>query len=414
MRFKKLSVLILFFTGPQFCNAGGFQVNAMGIKAMSMGGSMSSWARDAAIVFYNPAGMGFLDDKSRIYITGGASFIMPKTSYQSPLTGKQTDMEAQNFFTPHLYGVCRISKILSAGLSFNAPYGLGTKWNHDWEGRYISQEAILKTYYLQPAVSANISEKFSVGAGLIYGFGNAELTKAIPVETENTPYGTGVLKGKGNGIGFSIGAFMQPGEKISFAVAYRSKIKIEVNDGEATFSGIPESLAETFPASTSFTTSIKMPAVISLAMSYKFNDYIKAHFEINYTGWSIFDSLLFTFPYQYTDLNASSRYGRKYQNTAAIRAGAEFQITQAIVLRAGAAYDQTPVKNGYVTPDMPDANKYSFSGGIGVQITKQLSIDAGYAVESLKERQSENNETNLRGSFKSFIHAAGLGINYDF
>lgn len=406
--------MLLFLAGTHFCAAGGFQINAMGIKAMSMGGSLSAWAHDASIVFYNPGGMGFLDDKNKFYFSAGGVFIMPKSSYLSPLTGKQTDMEAQNFIAPHFYGSYRISDFLSAGVSFNSPYGLGTKWNNDWEGKYISQEASLQSFYLQPAVSANISEKLGVGAGFIYAFGNAELKKAIPVETATSPYGTGILKGKGNGMGFNAGVYMKMDDKISFAVAYRSKIKIEVNSGDASFTGIPESLSETFPATTSFTTTVKLPAVISLATSYKFNDNIQGHFEINYTGWHVFDSLVFTFPYQYTELNTANHYGRKYQNVVAVRAGAAFRITRNFAVRAGAAYDQTPVKNGYVTPDAPDANKYAFTGGISVNFSKNLSVDISYGAESLKERQDENNETGFGGSFKSFVHAGGLGINYEF
>jgi long-chain fatty acid transport protein len=72
------------------------------------------------------------------------------------------------------------------------------------------------------------------------------------------------------------------------------------------------------------------------------------------------------------------------------------------------------VKDGYVTPDLPDANKVSFAAGISFKLGDKFNIDAGYEFETLKERQDVNTETNLSGSYKTFIHAAGLGINYNF
>lgn len=409
MNQSRLTIFFLFIALKSI--AGGFQINTQGQRALSMGGSLTALASDASVTFFNPGGMSFLKNNS---IAFGATAIMPNAAFLSSLDGKQVDMESKTFLPFYFYTTYHINEKLTAGLSINTPFGAGTNWDDNWEGRYISQTAKLQTVFFQPTLSYKFSEKFSAGAGFVYATGKAELTKALPVQSTSTTDGSASLKGKANGTGFTIGAFIMPNDKTSFGVSYRSKIKMDVENGDATFSNIPAALAEVFPASTNFTTTLRMPAVISIAIAHRFNDNIRAHFEINYTGWKVYDALVFKFDDQYTELNNSGILRRQYKNVVAVRLGGEWDVSKKFTLRAGAAYDQTPVEDGYVTPDLPDANKYAFAGGLGFNVTEKITIDASYAFESIKERQDKNLQSNLDGSFKTIIHAIGLGVSYKF
>lgn len=390
---------------------GGFQINTMGQRALSMGGSLTALSLDASVTFFNPGGMSFLKNNS---VMAGTTAIMPKVAFLSELDGKQTDMVNQTFFPFYAYGTYHINEKISAGISINTPFGLGTKWSDDWEGRYISQEAKLKTIYFQPALSYKFTDKFALGAGVVFTTGKAELKKAVPVQSSSSSYGIGILEGSANGFGFSLGAFISPNEKTSLGVSYRSGVNLKVDDGDASFENIPSSASEIFPSSTNFTTTLKMPSVISIAIGHRFNEDVRAQFEINYTGWKTFDAIDFDFPEAYEELNSGSKLDRQYKNVVAVRFGAEWDINQKYTVRAGAAYDQTPVKDGYVSPDLPDANKYAFAGGLGYNVNDQFTIDLSYAFESIKERQDKNIQTQLNGSFKTYVHAVGLGLSYEF
>ncbi|MBK7856279.1 MAG: TonB-dependent receptor [Bacteroidetes bacterium] len=183
-------------------------------------------------------------------------------------------------------------------------------------------------------------------------------------------------------------------------VSYRSGVNLDVEDGDATFENIPSSASEIFPSSTGFTTTLKMPSVISIAIGHRFTEDVRAQFEINYTGWKTFDAIDFDFPEAYAELNASGKLERQYKNAVAVRLGAEWDVNTKFTLRAGAVYDQTPVKDGYVSPDLPDANKYAFAGGLGYNVTDQFTIDLSYAFESIKERQDKKySKPNFDGEF---------------
>ena len=76
--------------------------------------------------------------------------------------------------------------------------------------------------------------------------------------------------------------------------------------------------------------------------------------DFNFTGWSVYDSLKFEFT-DNTTLNYSE--AKKYKSVIAIRLGAEYKYSRKLDLRAGIAYDQSPVKDGYLSPELPDANQ---------------------------------------------------------
>lgn len=409
---KKKSIilycLLFSFSLPGLVSAGGFQINSQGQKSFSMAGTFTGIGSDASSAFFNPGAMSFLKSSS---ITAGGFMLMPRTSYLSPLNGN-VNMDDQSFISPHLYANFLINKELSVGVSLNSPFGLGTKWKDDWEGKYLAQETNIHSYFIQPAVSYALSESFSVGAGFIYAIGKADLTKAV--FDNGGSIGTTKLEGDDNSFGYNIGLFFKFEDKARIGINYRSSVKFEIENGDATFSNIPSSLSTTFPASTTFSTTINLPSVLSLGVSYNFTENFLLGLDVNLTSWSVYDSLVFRFPEEYTQLNANSHYGRNSKDVIAIRMGAELKMNDQFTFRAGAAYDQTPVKEGYVTPELPDANKMIFTLGATYNFSDNFSADLTLAMESSIERKDTNIENGFSGTYKSVANIFGLGFNYKF
>lgn len=402
---KKLLALLL--ACPLTGIAGGFQINTQGQKALSLGGSLTGRAMDASSVFFNPGALTFLERNS---VMLGTTILMPTTSMLSPYNGS-VDMQSQTFTPIQLYTNYHINEHLSAGLAFNNPFGLGTKWDDDWEGRYVSQQIDLKLFSLQPTLSYQVNDKVGIGAGLIYSFGEAEVRKAIPVQSSTTPYGQADLTGSGSGIGFSLGIYTELAEGLTAGFSYRSKQAIELNDGEGKFTDIPLSLQSTFPATADWKSSIDLPAVLSFAIAYNFSENVMATVEANITNWSSYDSLIFEFEDApiYT-----SRQGRKYEDVLALRAGIQYMYSEKLDLRIGFAYDQSPAPDGFVGPELPDANKFLITLGLGYEITDKINIDASYIYENAEERAAIQNESGFAGTYKTVLNGFGIGINYNF
>ena len=108
---KKLFFAVCLLSAAFTAQAGGFQVNAQGQKALGMGGAFTAYNKDASSAYYNPAAMVMLD--SGRYVSLGASYIMPRTTFLSEKTGKVTDMEAQNLIPAYLYAAIPVSERLA-------------------------------------------------------------------------------------------------------------------------------------------------------------------------------------------------------------------------------------------------------------------------------------------------------------
>jgi long-chain fatty acid transport protein len=93
--------------------------------------------------------------------------------------------------------------------------------------------------------------------------------------------------------------------------------------------------------------------------------------------------------------------------------GAQYNVTNWFTARAGIAYGKTPVQDGFLTPETPDANRLSYTAGCSATIGKHWSIDVSVLYVQLS-REDTNLETGLSGKFSTKVVAPGIGLAYKF
>ena len=185
---------------------------------------------------------------------------------------------------------------------------------------------------------------------------------------------------------------------------------MEVAEGTATFT-VPSSLSTNFPSGT-FSSALALPQVATLGLAYKLNEKLAFALDVNYVGWKAYDTLAFDYAQNTTSL-IDTKSARNYKNTVAFRLGANYALSDKFDARLGLAYGLTPVQNGYVTPETPDANRINYTAGLGYKIGEHFQLDASLFFTHLK-RTDTNLETNLSGTFTTNVLAPGLAIIYKF
>ena len=406
--FYKLLVFI-FLTTPALMSSQGFQVNLQGQKQQGMGGAGTALMQDAASLFFNPGGASFVHGNS---VNLGVTPTIARGAYMDAATN-QISRTNSPISTPFAaYGLFELkdSSKLKLGLAVYTPFGSTVQWEDNWTGRFALTRLELRAIFYQPTVSYRINDKIGIGAGFVYASGKVNLQKDIPVIDQNGNYGHAELNGKASGYGFNAGIYFKPIEKLSIGLTYRSKIDMKVNNGQATFK-VPASLAVNFPDG-KFSSSLPLPNVTTLGFAYNINSKLDVALDINYVGWKAYDTLSFDYENNTTSL-IDTKSARMYKNTFAFRGGAQYKINTNFSARFGLAYGITPVQNGYVTPETPDANRINYTAGIGYELGKHLKIDASFLFTHL-ERKDTNLETNLSGTFKTNVCAPGISIGYKF
>jgi long-chain fatty acid transport protein len=394
--------------------AGGLELNLYGQRNLAMGHTGTALAGDPSATFFNPGAMSWVEKSGLIF---GSNAVFPLTSFLAKTPSVYQDSMERQVLTPvYVYALwqpgskSRLARF-TFGLSLNNPYVSGTKWPDDWKGKFISQEFTFNTFFLQPTASYQLSERWSVGLGLVYGFGDLYLRFAIP---ENGPNGTQAstqLSGRGYGLGINAGLYCQANERLALGLAYRSSLNMRFKRGEAQFN-VPASLEEAYP-STAFTTRIPLPHMLTLGLTYQPEDRILLALDLDFDFWSGFDSLNFQLE---QPLKVLENYpeARGYLNTFSLRLGAEFLANERLEIRGGLYYDASPVKDGFVSPELPDANYIGICTGLGINFSPRLSADLTHVYEFTGERTAILQTAAFGGTYLSNARIWGVGFNYTF
>ena len=405
---------------------GGFQVALQGQRQIGMGHTGTGLAYDASSIFFNPGALSFT---KRNNITFGGSMIRSRVRYQAPQEPNApnnynalTESPVGTPFTLYAsFG--KKESPLKFGLGVYTPYGSSVKWADDWKGSSVLQSLKLQAVFIQPTVSYKIGEKLGIGVGFVYALGSVDLKKSVGSLSTAAGYSSAQLKGDASGFGFNAGIHFQATEKLSAGLSYRSQVDMKVDGGDANFN-VPASTTSLglFPlGGTKFDATLPLPATLSVGLGYKLNEKLTLALDYNYVFWDAYKELKFEYekPVNGALTTASPR---KYKNASIIRLGAEYLATKKLAVRAGYYYDQTPVQDGYMTPETPDANRNAFTFGLGYSFSESFSVDGSFVFIEGSEREQTQSDVNaantqadvLAGTYKLRLFIPGVSLSYKF
>lgn len=410
MKKQALMASALLLAGSTAFGAG-FQINVQGLRQIAMGGTGTGWMWDASSIFYNPGGLARMKG---IQAYGSVQFLLPSTQYVETPTGSYSARTQSQVFTPfNLYvgGRLRENGKLAIGLGVYTPFGSGIKWDDNWEGRYSIQSISLQSIFFQPTISYKLGDIVSLGGGFIYATGNLKMRKALPVQDVNGKDGSAELKGNANGIGLNLGIHIKPSESLQIGISYRSQVNMTVKSGTASFV-VPNSLASNFP-NTNFRAELPLPQVLSVGIGIRPIPQLTLTAEANWVGWNAYDTLRFTYE-KTTPALQNTKAPRNYKNTVAVRFGANYKVTDGFALMAGAAYDPSPVVNGYVSPDLPDADRIVLSAGFSWKPISKLTILGAIEFGNSVKREAQYIPDNFNGTYQTKAVIPCIGLTYDF
>ncbi|WCT11321.1 OmpP1/FadL family transporter [Mucilaginibacter jinjuensis] len=401
-------LLFLLALAPAISFAQGFQVNLGGQKQIGMGHTGTGLAQDGASIFFNPGAMAMLPENS---IQAGISPLFFKSTF-NPSGSNDLYHTLDKTATPfNAYAVWGPKNApWKVGIGVYTPFGGLTDWGHNWIGKYTVESLDLKAIYFQPTLSIRLADFVSIGGGFVYDIGTVNLQRALPIADANGNDGQAELKGHGHGFGWNAGVYFKTESHITIGIDYRSKATTTINNGDAIFTVAP-SLASSFPQPNTFTASIPLPSTTSIGFGFYPTKKWTLALDANWVAWHVYKVLAFDYA-QNTPTLQDTYSPRNYRDGYSLRAGAQFKPVDRWAIRAGGGYASTAVQDGYVTPEVPDANRYYFTGGLGYRAANHLDLDLSFEYEHLLSRTQTNIETQLSGTFRSNVYIPGISLTY--
>ncbi|MDR0250503.1 MAG: outer membrane protein transport protein [Burkholderiales bacterium] len=416
---------------------------------------------DASSMFANPATLSLQKSKQVINAMHIATPSMTFKNEQSqpafnqPLGNEGGDSGSVNFLG-NFYVAVPINDRWTTGLGIGTPFGLETNYNNTWAGRYMALRSAVKTVNVNPAVSFKATKRLSLGAGVNWQYVHAIFSSAVNysaalgsaaqsaaaaglLPTDMLPAILGAtggldsisnVKGHNNAWGWNAGLLYEfdPATRVGFS--YRSKIRHKI-DGTVTFKhpslgNLPAALAPIVGGIADginhalhdgkIHADITLPQTANLSLFRKVTPKLDLMTDIQWTGWSSIKELTFV----RKEGGILQNTPEWFKNTWRLSVGGNYRFDERWLMRAGVAYDQSPVRDTYRTPRLPDVDRYWMSIGGQYAINKQMRVDAGFTYLFGKKAPIFDNANNpqangtLDGYYKNYATVASMQLTYTF
>ena len=303
---KKLFLSLLASVTLSSAFAEGYQVNVLSTKQTGMGHVGTGMKLGAESMHFNPAGLVYLNGHMDMSV--GISGIFSNARYKNGDYSAKTD---NSVGTPvYAYVGYRIYDNLAAGISLTTPYGNSLKWPQAWKGAHLIQDITLKSYIIQPTLSYKILDNLSVGVGLQIAMGNVNLSRAllpvgalVPIlgaDYQDVVPVSATLDGKSKvKLGYHIGVMYDVCDKVTLGLSYRSRIRMKVKEGTAELDYASEKIKDLLDATGqippldkgTFHAQLPLPSNTTFGVSYRPTDRWKLALDLQFVGWSAYDSL---------------------------------------------------------------------------------------------------------------------------
>jgi long-chain fatty acid transport protein len=367
--------------------SGGFQILEQSASTLGVAHAGTAAAvNDASTVFWNPAGQMLLEGRQASLSLSG---IIPSTRFTD--SGSSTysalgdgGQGGERALVPAMFAAFPIAPNLSAGLAINAPMGLATEWSASWAGQHHAVRSSIETLNVNPTLAWRVSDALSLGAGVSYQKLDATFSNRVlvPLGPSTVATGTGTIEGLDWGWGWNVGAIWSPTASTRIAATYRSTIHYTI-DGTLALSDLPVAVP-----SRAVTADVKLPDTFSIAVSHRIDPSLRVLADWSYTGWSSIEDLRIVDKASGAAVS-TTRLG--FSNAWRVGVGGEYAASEKWLLRAGVAYDTTPVQDAYRTPRLPDSDRTWLAFGARWAPSRNAPwwFDVGYAHLFMKDAPSE-------------------------
>ena len=392
--------------------ASGYRIPEQSINSVALSNAYVANTPGADASYYNPANMSWLEEgwHSELSLTYINLASIEYTDNNS--SARSGSSRTENFALPEFHLVSPQYNNFRFGLSLVYPYGLSKRWEAPYP-RMTSEEFTLKTYELNPNLSYQVTDPFSVAAGVraIYSEGKVKSTDTLGT----LGLARRDLEGSATDYGYNLAATYKPVSNLSLAATYRSKIDLEI-EGDATL-GIG---GATVYNNRYAEVMVPAPAVLTLAAAYTF-DATTVEFTYDKTYWSAYDKLDFNYDVSLLTINPTlyalfdAPGTKNWSNTDAFRLGLTHKLNTRWTVMAGFAIDKNPIPDETLGFELPDSDAKIYSIGARYQITDTLQIGAAYLYDDKESRTVASSVPKPNGTFdNSAAHLLNIGLQYRF
>jgi long-chain fatty acid transport protein len=160
--------------------------------------------------------------------------------------------------------------------------------------------------------------------------------------------------------------------------------------------------------------SLPFPEVVSLGIAQAVTSRLTALADLSWTRWKNVDEITVAFA---NPAQPTTSQRMQWENTFRVAVGAEYQFSDAFGIRAGTAYDQSPISTEFRTADLPENDRLTVGAGATYRPDEGIALTFSYSYD--RERDARVSLTasgagTLSGLFHRESHAVGIEASFSF
>lgn len=402
-----------------------------------MGGAFAATADDPSAMFYNVAGLAYQRESKAML---GATMITFKAEFESdpnaqfpgadpdstiPGTGIREFYENHTFVLPNAYLVLPVGDDLTFGIGQFTAFGLRTDWadGHTYSGRFISQDANLKTTSIQPSVAWKTGDgRFAAGAGIELRAAHVSLERNIPGINPFTQRITDIAHIRLDSdweteLGWNVGILWSPAPAWRIGLSHRAEMDIDF-DGDANvtqiLTGNPQldaAVAAGLPPDQAITTSIPFPSITHFGIATTLVSEWTIELDVVRMNWSVFDDLAVEFA-QTPSSNILLDQG--WEDVYSYRIGGFRPVSENWDIALGAVYDENPQPVESVGPLLPDSDRAGVSFGFLFDNGRWSFELTEFFLQFLERDTRGMNQDGYDGTYETMANLITIDVGYTF
>ncbi|WP_281557606.1 outer membrane protein transport protein [Thalassomonas sp. RHCl1] len=350
---------------------------------------------NAAVMARNPGAMTMFS-QAEFSVVGTA--IGPDISLEGSSNNElDEDSIAPDALIPALYYIQPLNKNLVVGLGAFSNFGLATELPDDYPAGQLAGETSLTTININASGAYRFNRHFSLGLGVNLVYADATLIRHFGANPYGIAQETEAANMTGDDIayGYNVGVLYEINDNHRISLAYRSQVDLILtgdysNDLPLSFGGLAgETLAGEL--------EITLPDIAELSGFHQLSDNLALHYSVQWTGWSSFERLEAYAEGVESPVFEKDEY---FENSVRSAVGISYNLEDVLTLRAGLAYDETPIEQAYRSISIPDSNRIWYSTGMTYHFKNASSFDLGMSF--IKGEEVEFTETDDLGQAWQF------------
>jgi long-chain fatty acid transport protein len=226
------------------------------------------------------------------------------------------------------------------------------------------------------------------------------------------------VSGADTDIGFVFGAQVKATDNLVFGYAHRTEVHHTLT-GDAMFTK-PASVEATFDAlhihsydDGSIWANLDTPSTDTVSVLWSVAPGFRLLADAQLTGWSSLQSV----DIHRTDGSTLGFEAFNWKDTWFYSVGGEWDMSDALTFRAGVGFDETPTKDQYRTPRLPDNDRTVYTLGLTWNASPNFSVDAAYMrvqIDDPSVATTSSSGSHLVGDFTGHADLFGVSAQYRF